>query len=87
MRIPIINSEKNEDMNNEESNESEDSKLSEGTVTDPVEAELADTKAQLVQLAADFRREAVARTSLVPPMDIAARITSLLVTGPSNSAM
>ena len=40
-----------------------------------------------VQLAADFRREAVARTSLVPPMDIAARITSLLVTGPSNSAM
>lgn len=68
MRIPIINHEKNEDMNSEETNETLSDSLenSEDGLVSSLEAELADTKAQLVQLAADFenfKRQAARRES------------------------
>jgi molecular chaperone GrpE len=62
MRIPILNNEKNEDMETEELNE----ETTESADENPLEAELAETKAQLVQLAADFenyKRQATRRES------------------------
>lgn len=66
MRISILNNDKNEDMENEELNEtvSEDGE-NEDSIS-PLEAELAETKAQLLQLAADFenyKRQAARRES------------------------
>lgn len=66
MRISILNNDKNEDMENEELNEtvSEDGENEDSI--GPLEAELAETKAQLLQLAADFenyKRQAARRES------------------------
>lgn len=68
MRIPIINHEKNEDMNSEQLNETliEDLENPEDALANPLEVELAESKAQLVQLAADFenfKRQAARRES------------------------
>lgn len=64
MRIPILNNEKNEDMENEELHEAEDA---ENTDThSELETELAATKAALLQMAADFenfKRQAARRES------------------------
>ena len=52
MRIPILNNEKKEDMENEELNEVEE--LENLDEPSELETELAQTKAALVQIAADF---------------------------------
>lgn len=66
MRIPILNNEKKEDMENEELNETVSDGSETQEATSELEAELAETKAQILQLAADFenyKRQAARRES------------------------
>ncbi len=65
MRISILNNEKTEGIENEASNGAEEAEVSQDAASE-LEAELAETKAALVQLAADFenyKRQATRRES------------------------
>ena len=84
MRIPIVDNENLEDMSDQEVNESGNGGVenSEDAIN-PLESELAETKAQLVHLAADFenfKRQAARRESEARDRAVRSLVEDLLPT-------